>query len=189
MQPIAWLIFVLASAVLVLISRKSLSRPGSHGFYRFFAWEFMLILFIRNAPAWFANPVSWYQVISWLLLFISCVPVILGTLLLKNIGQPQSVKKPAPRQDEALYAFEKTTSLITTGIFQYIRHPMYSSLLLLTWGFFFKRLDWVGFGLATAASLFLLVTAWREEQENIRYFGPAYQEYMRHTRRFIPFLF
>ena len=61
--------------------------------------------------------------------------------------------------------------------------------MLLAWGIFFKRPDLTGLILAVAASLFLVATARMEEQENIRYFGPAYQEYMSHTRRFIPFLF
>ena len=32
------------------------------------------------------------------------------------------------------------------------------------------------------------VTALREEQECLAHFGEAYQDYMRRTRRFVPFL-
>ena len=74
-----------------------------------------------------------------------------------------------------LLCFEKTTQLVTTGAFKYIRHPLYSSLLLLAWGVFFKRPSWVGAGVALGATAFLLATAKVEELENIRYFGATYQ--------------
>ncbi|MCK7540462.1 MAG: hypothetical protein MZV63_61010 [Marinilabiliales bacterium] len=43
------------------------------------------------------------------------------------------------RVDEKLFRFEKTTELVTSGIYRYIRHPMYSSLLLLAWGIWLKQ--------------------------------------------------
>ncbi len=57
------LFFSLASLALFLISITSLRRPGSHGFYRFFAWETILGMFVLNLPGWFANPFAWHQVI------------------------------------------------------------------------------------------------------------------------------
>ena len=183
------ILFLVATGLITHISRLSLHQPHSHGFYRFFAWETILILFLRNIPVWFSDPLAWYQLISWFLLIICCVPVILGVRMLKQAGQAPEKGTTSQRQDEPLFEFEKTTSLVTCGIYRYIRHPLYSSLLLLAWGIFFKRPDWTGLLFVLAASLFLIITASIEEQENIRYFGPAYQEYMRHTRRFIPFLY
>ena len=63
-------IFVLASLGLVYVSRASLAAPGSHGFFRFFSWEVILALVLLNAEAWFREPFSWHQTISWLLLMI-----------------------------------------------------------------------------------------------------------------------
>jgi protein-S-isoprenylcysteine O-methyltransferase Ste14 len=62
-------------------------------------------------------------------------------------------------------------------------------LLFLTWGIFFKSINWLGVGLAIAATLFLFVTALADEAECIRFFGESYQEYMKHSKRFVPFLF
>ena len=91
-------------------------------------------------------------------------------------------------EDHSLIAFEKTTTLVTTGIYKYIRHPLYSSLLLLAWGIFFKLPSWIGILLAAAASFFLLFTARADEEECKQYFGTEYESYMQHTTRFIPFL-
>jgi protein-S-isoprenylcysteine O-methyltransferase Ste14 len=43
--------------------------------------------------------------------------------------------------------------------------------------------------IALAVSLLLLLTALADERECLDYFGPAYAEYMRRTRRFIPGIF
>jgi protein-S-isoprenylcysteine O-methyltransferase Ste14 len=88
-----------------------------------------------------------------------------------------------------LDAFEKTTTLVTTGVYCYIRHPLYSSLLFLAWGIFFKTPSWLGGLLALTATLCLAATARVEEAENLRFFGDAYRKYMKQTKMFIPFLF
>ena len=177
--------FVVLSAGLIYISRASLRRPRSHGFYRFFAWEFIVALFLLNVDFWFRDPFSWHQLASWFLLIVSIVPLAFGVHSLATKGKP--VKR---REDDAqLLAFEKTTTLVTTGIYQYIRHPLYSSLLLLAWGVFFKAPAWSGALLVLAATLFLLATAKADEAECIRFFGPSYQAYMKQTKMFVPFLF
>ena len=177
--------FIVGSAGLVVISRASLRAPRSHGFYRFFAWEFILALFLLNAHLWFRNPFSWHQLVSWFLLFASIVPLAFGVRSLVSKGAPVKSRK----EDDQLLAFEKTTTLVTTGIYHYIRHPLYSSLLSLAWGIFFKAPTWLGALLAAAATVFLFATARADEAECVRFFGPAYPAYMKETRRFVPFLF
>ena len=171
--PIAW------------VSRASLRAPGSHGFYRFFAWEFVLALVLLNIGVWFDDPFTWHQVISWILLIVCFVPLAFGVRTLTSRGKPVERREG----DASLLAFEKTSVLVTTGIYHYIRHPLYSSLLILAWGVFFKDPSWLGGLLALAATLALIATAKADEAECTRFFGPAYQEYMRQTRMFVPFLF
>ena len=101
------------------------------------------------------------------------------------IGKPTEQRS----DHETTIAFEKTTQLVSVGAYKYIRHPMYSSLLFLAWGVFFKDLSWLSAILALAATAFLVATAKAEEAEDIRFFGTAYQTYIQQTKRFIPFLF
>jgi protein-S-isoprenylcysteine O-methyltransferase Ste14 len=161
-----------------------LFRSHSHGFYRYFAWEFILALVLLNALQWFKTPFSYQQLVSWLLLFVSLFLAVHAAHLLQVVGKPNQ-----DRSDDELAAFEKTSSLVTVGIYKYIRHPLYSSLLLLTWGAFFKNPSWPGVLLAFFSSLCLFLTAKNEEAECLRYFGKTYQVYMQGTKRFIPFLF
>ena len=48
-------IFVGLSIALTLVSWRSLGNPRSHGFYRYFAWEVMLVMLVLNAPFWFED--------------------------------------------------------------------------------------------------------------------------------------
>ena len=180
-----FLLFFLLSLPLIYISRASLRAPRSHGFYRFFAWECILALFLLNVEQWFVQPFSWHQLIAWALLIISLIPLILGVRALRGRGKPAEQRE----SDPSLLAFEKTTALVTSGIYHYIRHPLYSSLLLLAWGIFFKDLSLPAVVLALAATGFLVLTARADEAECIRFFGPIYQEYMQKSKMFLPYLF
>jgi protein-S-isoprenylcysteine O-methyltransferase Ste14 len=179
------IIFGIGTLILIYISRNSLRKPGSHGFHRFFAWELIWGLFLLNVDFWFYNPLAWNQIIAWTLLFASVIPLGFGVSALTSHGKPTASRE----NDPSLLAFEKTSQLVTSGIYKYIRHPLYSSLLLLTWGAFFKNLSAAGFVLAIAATVFLVLTAKADEAECIQFFGSEYQNYMKHTKRFIPFLF
>jgi protein-S-isoprenylcysteine O-methyltransferase Ste14 len=176
--------FMAASLPLLYISRASLKVPRSHGFYRFFAWEAILALVMLNLDLWFFEPFSWHQLISWVLLLISLFLVIQGVRTLIKHGSAD-----AQRAEPALLGFEKTTRIVTTGIYHYIRHPLYSSLLFLAWGTFFKDPSWFGGSLLLISTLLLIAAARADEAECTRYFGPDYQEYMKQTKRFIPYIF
>ncbi len=178
------LLFAIGSVLLATISRKSLLRPRSHGFYRFLAWEAILGLLLINAQSWFRDPFHWHQIVSWLLLLVSIIPLVLGIAELRSRG---GAGADASRDPELL-GFERTTALVKDGIFGLIRHPLYASLLLLGWGIFFKEPSaWSGV-LITVATLLLVVTARRDEAECLQVFGAEYRQYMQHTRMFIPYV-
>ena len=178
------LLFVLASGGIVWVSRASLHDARTHGFYRFFAWEAILILFLLNVEYWFVDPFGLRQLGAWLFLIVSLILIIQGVRLFRRQG-----KLNPNRTDPALMGIEKTTELVTTGLYRYIRHPFYSSLLFLVWGILLKQVSWVGALLAVVTTILLVVTARKEEQENIAYFGETYRAYMRQTKMFVPFIF
>lgn len=176
-------IFLIGSAILLWLSRKAIVQPGGHGFYRFFAWEGILGLLVLNHGPWGEDPFSAHQMTSWLLMLGSMTLVAHAYAVLRKEGKPDQ-----QREDNALYDFEKTTQLVSSGVFAYIRHPMYASLLALTWGAFFQDPNWIGGGVAGMSSIFLFLTAKADEQECLAYFGPAYADYMLRTRMFLPWL-
>jgi protein-S-isoprenylcysteine O-methyltransferase Ste14 len=183
MSVIDLIVFVFGTIVIVWMSRSPLRNVRSHGFYRFFAWEFILVLFVLNVNYWIVDPFSFHQIISWALLIVSLSLIIQGVRLFRKEGNIDQ-----KRNDSTLVGIERTTRLVTSGIYRYIRHPFYSSLLFLAWGIFFKRPAWLGAILAVLTTACLIVTAKKEEIENIDFFGKPYQEYMEGTKMFIPFI-
>ncbi len=97
--------------------------------------------------------------------------------------------KPEPsRTDPALFELEKMTHLIQIGVYRYIRHPLYSSLLFLAWGVWLKSISLTRACLVLVITTFLALTAKSEEGENIAFFGEVYRQYMKQSKIFIPFL-
>jgi len=183
-STIKLIIFFVGSAGIIYISLPSLRSYRFHGFYRFFAWEAILALILLNINYWFVDPFSVHQIFAWFFLIVSLFLVIHGVQLLRIVGKPDE-----SREDEGLVGLEKTTRLVTVGAYKYIRHPLYSSLFFLAWGAFFKMPSWPGGALAVAATAFLVVTAKIEEKENIHFFGSEYEDYIKRTRMFVPYVF
>lgn len=179
-----FVLFCAASIAILPLSWRSLRSFRTHGFYRFFAFELLLALILLNAPLWFSNPFSAHQIAAWLCGVVSIGLAIEGFRLLRVLGRPAPAVSPS-----ANLSFENTTSLVTVGAYRWIRHPLYASLFALAWSAWLKDpLGLASVGLAIGASGFLLATAIAEERENLKRFGAAYADYMKKTRRFIPFL-
>ena len=178
------IIFVILSIIIIVVSWRTLFNFKSHGFYRFFSWEFIAWLAANNYKYWFENAFSLNQIFSWILLIISGYFLVFGVILMKKIGKPNE-----KRNKKNLYQFEQTTELIDKGIFKYIRHPLYSSLLFLTWGIFLKNTTFELLFITLLSTTFLYLTAIFEEKECINFFGNKYMEYMKRSKRFIPYIF
>lgn len=166
---------IFASLTMLLLV-FTLSRPHRHRFYRFIAFESLLALIVRNADTWFHDPFSPMHIVSWILLTASLLLAIHGFRLLRVAGSPSG-------------DIEDTTELITSGAYQYIRHPLYCSLLLLGVGVFLKRPTLLDCSFLVILLISVYATAKVEERDNLIKFGHAYRAYMEKTRMFIPFLF
>jgi protein-S-isoprenylcysteine O-methyltransferase Ste14 len=140
-------------------------------------------MLISNIRYWFTDPFSWHQIISWILLIGAVYPVLDGLYRFKAAGRINR-----GRNDPTLFGFEHTTNLITSGVYRFIRHPMYASLLYLTWGIALKKPALLILIYAAVTTILLYLTVRVEERENLAYFGDDYRRYMKHTKRFVPWL-
>jgi protein-S-isoprenylcysteine O-methyltransferase Ste14 len=153
----------------------SIKYKRYHGIARFFAFESVLILVLLNYKIWFNNPFSILQILSWILLILSVYVVGAGYILLKREGKP-SVN------------FENTSLLVQSGIYGYIRHPLYLSILLFGTGVILKNPRLVQLVLGVINFVAIWVTAKIEEKEMTEKFGDEYRQYMKKSRMFIPFI-
>lgn len=178
-------VFIVGALLLTLISWRALAHAKTHGFYRLLAWLGILALLVLNAPVWFDNRYALHQLCSWLALFSSLLILFAGIYQLRSAGQADSTI----RADRELFAFEQTTQVVDSGIYRWIRHPLYCSLLLLSWGIALKQLIPMTLLIALFSSVCLYLTARQDERECVAYFGSAYRDYMRRSRLFIPYIF
>lgn len=177
------LFFFILSIPVVVISWRTIFNIRSHGFFRFLSWECIIWLFATNYKYWFNDPFSISQIFSWIFLILSGYLIIVGVFLMKKLGKQRN-----DRNEKTLYQFEKTTELIEQGIFKYIRHPLYSSLLFLTWGIFLKDFSLELLLISILSTVFLYLTAIFDEKECIDFFGEKYIDYMKNSKRFIPYI-
>jgi protein-S-isoprenylcysteine O-methyltransferase Ste14 len=168
-----WILAVATIALAVFNWEFSIKARRFHGVYRFFSFESIVILLLLNWRFWFIDPFSWSQIVSWILLFGSIPLAVGGFHLLRNVGKP-------------LGQFENTTKLVTGGVYRHIRHPLYASLILLGLGVLFKDISSLGVVLAMVNLGAMIATAKTEEREMVRAFGTEYEDYMQHTKMFIP---
>ncbi|MGH6763707.1 MAG: protein-S-isoprenylcysteine O-methyltransferase [Phyllobacterium sp.] len=80
--------------------------------------------------------------------------------------------------------------LVCRGPYAFVRHPMYTSFLLMGLGQAFLLSNWVAglAGLVGFAVLFFLRVD-KEERMMLEVFGPQYRAYMERTKRIIPYLY
>jgi len=82
---------------------------------------------------------------------------------------------------------EEIEKLVTTGMFSQVRHPMYSSLMLMIVGMTVASGVMIMVLPAALLCLLTFLTALREEEFLIKKFGDEYKEYMKRVPyRFIP---
>jgi protein-S-isoprenylcysteine O-methyltransferase Ste14 len=171
-----YIILAIGSLLIILFSWfLSIKNKRYHGIARFFSFESIFILVLLNIRIWFHNPFLPYQIISWIFLIMSIYFAIAGFVLLKKIGKPTA-------------NFENTSILVKTGLYKYIRHPLYFSLFLVGTGVMMKDLQILQIIFGAINLIAIYFTARIEEREMIAKFGNEYLEYKKETKMFIPFI-
>lgn len=80
----------------------------------------------------------------------------------------------------------KQHTLVTTGPYRWVRHPMYASAALAIVGNSLVAANWYLFVVGCLALLLLVIRTRKEEQNLIAKFGDDYRNYMQRTGRFVP---
>lgn len=170
-------VFIGGTIFIILFSWfLSIKHGRYHGVARFFAFESIFLLIMLQHRIWFSNPFSMSQIFSWIMLFSSIYFAVAGFIQLRQHGKPQGGN------------FENTSHLVTVGLYRYIRHPLYLSLLLLGTGIMLKNPGKSQLILGLVNIVALIITARIEEFEMIAKFGDEYRAYMKVSKMFIPFI-
>jgi hypothetical protein len=180
------------------------SDTHSRKFYRFFAFEFLFLLILINYGYWLRNPFTIFRMITWIILCGSFLMAGYGIHHLLEYGKPpikDNIEAFSDMEKSGIHKYirltltwlkmlpgiETTTCLVTAGMYKYIRHPLYSSLIILGAVTSIKNPSFLATSLFSVATVFLYATARIEEKENLLKFGEDYAVYMKGTNMFFPF--
>ncbi len=128
------------------------------------------------------------QVLTWAELplpqWLQLLGLILGVVSLPFLAWTQQAL--GSNFSTTLHVRQEHT-LVTSGPYRHIRHPMYTALFLSLTAILLLTRNWLVGGVplvGLCVIVFLRVP--REERAMIEKFGDAYREYMKHTGRFLP---
>ncbi|MGD2247919.1 MAG: protein-S-isoprenylcysteine O-methyltransferase [Candidatus Methanofastidiosia archaeon] len=185
-----WIYFiglVIGSVIRVLYTKRSTTKEDIAKDY-----ETKIDRFLVSLPAlgMFVLPLV-YALTTWLNFADYQVPVVTGWigavvyfvsfwLLWRSHADLQRSWTPSVQ-------IRKEHTLVTHGVFIYIRHPMYAAHLL--WGLAqpFLLWNWIaGFSMLVTQIPLYVYRIPREEKMMLNQFGEEYKSYMEKTGRFIP---
>lgn len=172
---------LLASMGIKDLFRRTLGN-GFMKFYRLFYNIFAvvsilpvlyLMLTLPDAPLYqvptsFSYVMRLGQLLSVVLLFAA----VFQTDLLSFIGLRQ------------LFVEEKTGRLIISGLYRYVRHPLYTFSLLILW--LSPNMSLNSFIVYSALTIYILVGIIFEERKLVREFGQEYEQYRSVTPMLLP---
>jgi protein-S-isoprenylcysteine O-methyltransferase Ste14 len=137
-----------------------------------------IIPFVYVLTSWldFAN----YHILSWCG-WIGCLIFVAALWLLWRSHADLGINFSPQVQ------LKNDHTLIMTGVFQYIRHPMYSAHVLWASAQILLLQNWIaGFSMLVFQVLLYVYRIPREEKMMLDTFGEDYRSYMERTGRFIP---
>ena len=76
--------------------------------------------------------------------------------------------------------------MATSGPFQYIRHPIYTSIYLISIGFGFLFFAWIWFLVMVVFIPLWWLESKEEEKEMLEKYGKEYVDYQERTKMFVP---
>ena len=121
--------------------------------------------------------------VAFVLQALSLAMYLLSTGLIMWVFHENSFAAPVVKVQA-----ERHHHVISTGPYAWVRHPMYSSIMLFFVGAPLLLGSWWGVAMAPLLALLFAIRTRIEERALAKELGPAYQDYMRRTKRLIPFL-
>ena len=82
---------------------------------------------------------------------------------------------------------KENSTLITTGIYQFIRHPMYTSVIIMMFSIFTSTPTWIE-GVLLIVLVIVLVLKAKREESLLLVVHSDYETYMKKTKLFIPYI-
>lgn len=161
---------------------------GAETFFRLYRFAYNLFSVASLFPILamlltFPDQVVYSVPAPWLYL-LTVLQGLAAIALIAGVMQTGPLEFAGLAQLAPSYGDSKPAELVTSGLYAYVRHPLYTAGLVFIWAapeMTVNRLVlWLVF------SLYLVIGAWFEERKLLRDFGSAYAEYQARTPMLIP---
>lgn len=120
------------------------------------------------------------EVVSYPMRLLGCAPLLVGIIL--NLMADKAFKQ----NHTTVKPFEESTSLITTGVFRFSRHPMYLGMVLILVGIALLLGSLIPFLVILAFVVLMDVIFIRTEERMMAdKFGDTWKKYQENVRRWI----
>ena len=138
-----------------------------------------LVLFgPRNFPGWLLRRSPWNLVSAIAGGMIILAGFALFIVAITRLGSNLTAV-PYPKEGG---------SLVETGPYRFVRHPIYCAVLLTAFGWAFLVHGWLTLGYAIIMLVFFDIKS-RREEEWLKAKFPGYREYQKRVRKLIPFVY
>ncbi len=188
---LSWVIYILVWIVSAFNVKRDMHRGSGHQsrFWLVLLWLSFVILFISirvaTGKALKINPgvifsqgiFPQFQLIGWIAAVVTIIGVVIAIWARVNLGRNWS-SKPAVKENH---------ELVTTGPYAYVRHPVYTGVILMAFGIAITG-SIFGIGAFIIASFFYILRIGKEEKIMQEIFPNEYPEYRKRTKRLIPFV-
>jgi len=132
-------------------------------------WVIGYIMAVQAPSVYLYKPTLFTSVLAWLLILVGGAIIIIGLVSIRWRAVAPSV------QD----------SLVMQGIYTYIRHPLYSGMILELTGLFLYIPSITVLIACVLGLVWVMIQARLEEMDLVQR-KPAYQEYMQQVPQFVP---
>jgi protein-S-isoprenylcysteine O-methyltransferase Ste14 len=134
-----------------------------------------LILGLRSPGDFFGHKPPWAEALAVVVVFGFVVAAWARTVLGRNWSYGT--------------AFKEHHELVERGPYRYVRHPIYSGMLLMLAGLVIRLTDVASIIILLAILVSFLIRIQQEEALLTRHFPVAYPAYKRRTKKLIPLVF
>lgn len=185
----AMLLYGVLHSLLAALKTKALARqwfgPPTDRWYRLFFNFFGFISFlpILALPpllpdsALYRIPVPW----SYIAMTGQAGAVI---MLIAGLLQTDTLSFLGIRQLITMPLYLKDEKLVVTGLYRWVRHPLYTAGMFFIWLTPVMTLNW--FALYVGVTIYTLIGAILEERKLVKAFGKDYEDYQKRTPMIIP---
>ena len=177
-----WILYLMLHSALASegVKQAAQSLLGRH--YRFYRLGYSVVATIGLVALLIVNgsiSASYYFEPSGLPRYASLILTTVGVMIMQRAFKNYRLK--------AFLGFEQEESqLRTRGVLAWVRHPIYSGLILITLGFFLFIPNLPTLITCGAILLYLPIGIYLEEKKLIREYGDAYRKYKEEVPALIP---